>query len=294
VSEDFTIGYGNGSSTITGFYVQDTVEIGGATIQSQQFGVGVSGNAGSGILGIGPQNIELASTKYPNLPMNLKSQNIIDRTAFSLYLNNDTSVGEGTVVFGGVDLDKAYNQQLYTVPMQNNSFVDVYISQMYLGSVSSWNSTQLGTWVMLDCGSTFTYLPDDVTTQVANLFNATYDSSSGMYFTNEFPQGYNIIINISGAYFLISEEEFLIDSSVFYSNAPAKYALTILPSSWVGGRTIFGDNFLRNLYIVVDYDNMQVSIANAVYTDSSSIYNIPAGSGLIPGAKLSSEYNETP
>lgn len=290
VSEEFTIGYGNGSSTIKGYYVQDNVEIGGSTISSQQFGIGTSGNAGSGIFGIGPKNIEMAETKYINVPESLKLQNIISRWAYSVYLNNASSVGDGSLLFGGIDMEKVYNKQLYTVPMQENAFVTINIDDLWVGS-SHYDAAGMGDYVMLDCGSSFSYVPDDTATSIAETFGATFNESLGMYFTDDYPSNHNIILNIRGVYLLISQSEFLIDASIYYRPAPAKYALTILPNSWVGGRTLFGANFMRNLYTVVDFDNMQVSLANAVYSGSSDIYDIPSGDSLVPGAQKATGYD---
>jgi hypothetical protein len=45
----------------------------------------------------------------------------------------------------------------------------------------------------------------------------------------------------------------------------------VLPSTYSQNITLFGDTFLRNAYVVYDLEDLQIGIAQAVYTDKTDI-----------------------
>jgi hypothetical protein len=59
---------------------------------------------------------EASNGVYPSVMDNLKSNGIIDRKAYSLYLN-DLQANTGAIIFGGVDTTK-YTGELVVLPLQ--------------------------------------------------------------------------------------------------------------------------------------------------------------------------------
>jgi hypothetical protein len=151
LDESFQISYGIGS--VNGTYATDTVTIGGASVQNQQFGLAtttqqiltnqntisvsaktnVVGNTtlhasaatsqsdtitANGILGLGYPKLTAAyGTKagaYNPFVFNLVSQNIISDPVFSIYMNTQEKTGwSGEIIFGGVDSSKYTGDIVY-------------------------------------------------------------------------------------------------------------------------------------------------------------------------------------
>lgn len=77
--------------TVNGTYYEDTVTIGSHTIQSMQIGVAESmSGIGYGVLGLGPQDLEFDSTKYPTFTLQLLQQKHIDHYSYGLWLSGRT------------------------------------------------------------------------------------------------------------------------------------------------------------------------------------------------------------
>ncbi|KAF7732548.1 hypothetical protein EC973_003295 [Apophysomyces ossiformis] len=137
MNERFGIEYGIGS--VNGTYAMDTVTVGGARVQQQQFGLATytkdiltmpssSGNdvnssavVGNGILGMGYPQLTGATTNgepaYNPFVFNLVKQNIISEPVFSVYLNKATMDGwAGEITLGGIDSSK-YSGSLHYLPV---------------------------------------------------------------------------------------------------------------------------------------------------------------------------------
>ncbi|CEP13848.1 hypothetical protein [Parasitella parasitica] len=150
MNEVFNITYGIGSAS--GGYGMDRVNIGGAIIEQQQFGLTnnteniltnmqtlsgesytptVSGADNSsiyssdhhidGIFGLGYPLITSASKSYNPFFFNLKEQNKISQNIFSIFLNKSESAdAAGEVIFGGVDSTK-YQGDIVYLPLAKTS-----------------------------------------------------------------------------------------------------------------------------------------------------------------------------
>ena len=100
IDEKFEISYGD-SSAEKGFFVKDTVSLGGIEMEAVQFGVAnfsrhvqIFGEVFTcGIMGIGADALENSAvssnaTAYPNLVSNMVNQGVIKTRAYSLFLNS--------------------------------------------------------------------------------------------------------------------------------------------------------------------------------------------------------------
>lgn len=98
-----------GSGTISGFFSQDTVQVGDLVVKDQIFIEATKESSLSfllakfdGILGLGFQEISVGN--YPPIWYNMAKQGLIENKVFSFWLNRDTDdMNGGEIVFGGVD-----------------------------------------------------------------------------------------------------------------------------------------------------------------------------------------------
>jgi hypothetical protein len=182
VNSDFYIKYADDSYAI-GDYGKDVLDIGGTKVSSVQFGIGYNSTSSQGILGVGYESNEASVSvngkTYSNLPSLLVSQGKISTPAYSLWLN-DLDANTGSILFGGVDSDK-YHGDLATVPIIKESgeyreFI-VGLSSLTADGQKLFDNNPIP--VLLDSGSSLTYIPDTYAQNLFTIFNANYDSQSG-------------------------------------------------------------------------------------------------------------------
>ena len=182
VNSAFQIKYADGSFAI-GDYATDTLHFGGKDITGMQFGIGYNSTSAQGILGIGyPTNeasISTTAKTYNNLPVQLLNQKVINTMAYSLWLN-DLDANTGSILFGGVDRDK-YHGELATVPIikEAGDYREFIIALTSLTAANQTIFENTPIPVLLDSGSSLTYLPTSYADAVFKIFGATYDSQDG-------------------------------------------------------------------------------------------------------------------
>jgi hypothetical protein len=167
-----------------GDYAQDTISLGDNNIDGVTFGIGYRSTSAQGILGIGyPANEASVSTlgkTYANLPQVMVTQGLINTPAYSLWLN-DLNANTGSILFGGVDTAK-YSGNLQTVPIikEEGAYREFIIGLTGL-SVSGQTiiSASDSIPVLLDSGSSLSYLPTSYAQALFTIFNAQYSTSSG-------------------------------------------------------------------------------------------------------------------
>jgi hypothetical protein len=182
-SSDFLIKYADGSYA-QGDYATDTLNIGGKNIGSVPFGIGYSSTSSQGILGLGyaanEATVGTSGRIYHNLPEILAGAGLTSSVAYSLWLN-DLDANTGSVLFGGVDTEK-YQGQLQTLPIiqEAGEYREFFIA---LTSVTAAGQTIISSSnpvaVLLDSGSSLSYLPDDAAQSLFNVLNAQYNEQSG-------------------------------------------------------------------------------------------------------------------
>lgn len=184
VNSDFRIKYADGTFA-TGDYATDTLRLGNTNIDNMQFGIGYNSTSQNGIVGIGYEanEVQLSQTgrSYRNLPAELVNNNIISSPAYSLWLN-DFDANTGSIMFGGVDTDK-YHGQLSTLPIikeqgQYREFI-IALTGLAASGKTIFNDTNNAVGVLLDSGSSLSYLPDNYVQDIYNQVNANYQSDEG-------------------------------------------------------------------------------------------------------------------
>ena len=233
-----------------------------AQVKNLQFGIALSGNASHAVMGIGYRLNEAIvepptyKTPYPNLIDEMLSQGYVASRTYSLYLN-DIDAATGTILFGGVDLEK-YTGTLQTLPINKNSVGQVsafWITLTGIGitpptgnAVAVGPSTSYPLNVLLDSGTTLTLFPAIIVEAIAAEFGAQLDSQgSGLYIlpncNSQFAHG-SLTFNFSGVKISVPYSEFILEiqGSCFLG----------MRASPLNGCGILGDTFLRSAYVVYD------------------------------------------
>jgi hypothetical protein len=301
----FNISYVDGSGA-TGDYVSDTVSVGGATLDRLQFGVGYSSTSAQGILGIGYEINEVQVGRaqkpaYRNLPSRMVADGLIRSASYSLWLN-DLGASRGSILFGGVDSGK-YEGELRTLPIQTQSGVyaeflitltgltlgDQAIASAAADDDDSTPSTALA--VLLDSGSSLTYLPDGMVQSIYSAVGAQFDPDEGAAYVPCSLAGdpRNLTFTFSSPAISVGMDELVLDLVTAggrrptFQNGVAACLFGIAPAG--RGTNVLGDTFLRSAYVVYDMDNNQISLAQTRFNSSeSSVSEITPLS--VPGATM--------
>ncbi|UZP41313.1 hypothetical protein NXS19_009129 [Fusarium pseudograminearum] len=179
VNSEFNISYADGSGA-SGDYVTDAFRMGEVSIKDLQFGIGYITSDNEGVIGIGYTSNEAVVDQpdpefYKNMPARLASDGVIASNAYSLYLD-DLESATGKILFGGVD-EQHFIGDLVTVPIMkiNDEYSEFYVKLQSINSGSEIVGEDLDLGVVLDSGSTLTYLPASVTDSIYQLVGADYE-----------------------------------------------------------------------------------------------------------------------
>ncbi|KAG7409834.1 putative aspartic-type endopeptidase OPSB [Fusarium oxysporum f. sp. rapae] len=233
-----------------GVYANDTFTLGSSTLDSFQFiGVTEFNATSAGILsifGVGIYTLEHAEIKYPNLPYALADAGEINTPAFSLWLNNQT---HGKFLFGGVKKAK-YTGPLVTYPVAVDNENDLRDRDLVV--MTGFETTSDGKTsdlefeprpVLLDSGTIQSRLTLNMTLHLIETMKVSMDEKLGavapcntssketLDFTAQVKSGVDGV-----AYCKV----------VYYEDATD---------------IILGDDFLRCAYVVYDWANMEISLA---------------------------------
>ncbi|RYP41386.1 hypothetical protein DL767_001024 [Monosporascus sp. MG133] len=286
----FQIAYLDGSSA-NGTYFQDHINIGGTEIESLQMGLAEEATINSGLLGIGYSTNVAARDPYPNIIDLLEEQGLIAIRAYSLWLNA-YSADIGTLLFGGVDTEK-FVGELIAVPILPDSRTGIYHSFAVTLSSLVLNYTDGNTDiiiqqpmpVILDSGTTLTYLPRRIAYNIFSALGAVDDTlytglvyidcaylRSGLTFDFQFG-------GRSGPLVRVPVNEVVLDNIGEYVEmglpippgmpfADDVCSFGIHPADQ--GIYLLGDTFLRSAYVVYDLENHVVAMAQAHINSSRS------------------------
>lgn len=292
----FNISYVDGSGA-SGDYVSDTVTIGGATLDRLQFGIGYLSTSTQGILGIGYPSNEVqvgraGKNPYDNLPAALASEGLVSRNAYSLWLN-DLDANRGSILFGGVDTEQ-YSGTLQTLPIQASRGVYaeflITLTSLKLGGQTIADNQALA--VLLDSGSSLTYLPNDMVESIYEQVQAQYDPNAGAAYVpcSLGSSTATLEFGFSSPTISVEMNELVLDlvasggGQPSFQNGEAACLFGIAPAG--EGTNVLGDTFLRSAYVVYDIDNNEISLAQTRFNaTTSNVQEIPSGSSL-PGATV--------
>ncbi|KAI5967386.1 SAP7 [Candida theae] len=304
-SVEFSISYLDGSGA-TGDFGQDSIQFAkDFVLKEANFAVVDNTSTEIGVFGVGYPSLESASQKYSNIPHALKEQDVIAKAAYSLYLDSSSS-SQGSILFGGIDHAK-YTGELKTIDIvpKDGQFLYSQIPLSHIavslnnytnaspsgtgsngaqpgivGAASIYNGTDSfnggvdlnDTTVLLDSGTTYSFLPKNQIESILGLFgNVTFDGSlggykipcwlgnKGNYLRFNFNEEKDIDVELSEFVLEVGKE----------ASGEGSCVSTLLP-----GQAILGDNFLRSAYAVFNLDDNTISLAQAAYNDDHKVVPI--------------------
>jgi hypothetical protein len=247
------------------------------------------------VLGIGYTTNEVqvgvsGDSAYANLPKAMANKGLIQSNAYSLWLN-DLEANTGSILFGGVNTKK-YHGTLQTVPIQKvrGLYAEFIIALTGIALKNSSGTTtysqSIPVGVLLDSGSSLTYLPDDVVNDIYNDLGVTYESESGVGYIecSKGTKDSSINYTFSSATINVGLNELVIDVGNFYfRNGKRACVFGIVPAGH--STSVLGDTFLRSAYVVYDLANNEISLANTNFnSDGNDISEIGTGTDSVPGA----------
>ncbi|TGO90809.1 hypothetical protein BPOR_0050g00140 [Botrytis porri] len=286
LSQALNIAYGIGA--VTGAYATDNFMIGsGPTLKKLQFGVASGSNRMfAGIMGVS-WGLGLG-TGYYNIIDQLALQGLTKTRAFAIDLGN-VDTASGSIIFGGLDTKKYYGSLIknpiipfYQSPDGYPSIqIRYWINMTYFGITfpgqlpTNLTSTGYAKPVIVDSGSTLSYLPPSLVNAMLPYFPGWVSKGGGLY---TIPCSFK---NIAG--------------TVDFGFAGKIIRIQLAQFIWFNGATcygpianaaektdvILGDTFMRGAYVVFDQDNANVHIAQAA-SCGSNIVPITSGTDGVP------------
>ncbi|KAK7947737.1 aspartic peptidase domain-containing protein [Apiospora aurea] len=270
----FGVSFGTGG--YSGTYFSDVLTLGDDywPVTSQQFGVATaSAYVWAGMMGLGYG--EGYNTPYPTLLDRLVDDGYISQRVFSVGLGGEGS-GNSDIIFGGVDYHKFEGWmepvEIWPSPaeqMEQFGQVGYWVNLTSLGhtrpdqqATDQLTPTGFTQMMLLDTGSTFSYMDSDLVAALAQQFDAALDDEQGVYYVScsylhgTGGDGYvHFGFNQGGVVIDVKYEDFIIDLG-------GRCALGVQPADVGAATWVLGDTFIRGAYIVFDQYYDAVWLAN--------------------------------
>ena len=318
VDSQFYMDYYNPNDYDEGDYVKDVVGLGGKTLNDVSFGVAYDGYDPVGVLGIS-FTFEENGRMDPTVLDLMKQQGLIDRKAYSLFLNSlDTKAG--SILFGGVDTSR-YLGNLISLPLQRDYTRNITDLSVTLSSVSITDASGKTTPILppakpgtsttptfdpvpacLDSGTWDLELPLSIADTIVSGMGGTFTVADGYVVPCSYAQQHADSLSFTfgfggegGAQIKVPLHQLMTDDDFRFKDGQEACSLGIDPiDTNLGGIVIFGDSFLRSAYVVYDLENLEIAMAQVVFdtddnAETGKIVNIPSATSAgtrvgIPGA----------
>lgn len=273
-------------------------------------GLGLKTDIPYGLVGVGyalneaiVANSGSASSAYNNLPVLMQKEGLINTNAYSLWLN-DLDANTGSILFGGIDTEK-YQGELTRINIyqdsQSQAFTSFLVAMTSLQASSSSGADTLSSEafpipVVLDSGTTFSYLPTDLAEQVWKEVGAEYytdvavpllpcsmENSQG-HFAFGFGGTGGPVINVTMDELVLpltDGQAVQFPSGPFKGQDACQFGIQNFSSS----PYLLGDTFLRSAYVVYDLVNNEIALAPTDFNATgSNVVAFPSESAQIPSA----------
>ncbi|KAF9995510.1 hypothetical protein BGZ79_010802 [Entomortierella chlamydospora] len=272
------------SSWVSGVLGIDDITVAGITVKGQAFGM-ASVNTGStaatgvdGIMGLGlDANTQVGDIRTPITSM--LSQNQIEHRIVSVWLNKasnqDASLSDGgEFIFGGVD-PSLYTGKITYVPVTSDTDWEISVDQLFVGR-KQLSLSNAASSAIVDTGSSYILFPDYLATAFHRAIpNSQYDSKLGWLI----PCALANSRTVGDLTFVLGGQKFSVPLSdiVILKSEYNGYCLSAI-DSWQeldgqGSQSgiLLGDLFIKNQYVVYDYDKKRIGFATKVNTASAGI-----------------------
>ncbi|XP_075152706.1 lysosomal aspartic protease-like [Haematobia irritans] len=253
--EAFSIQYGSGS--LSGYLVQDTVNVEGLEIENQVFAVATSepgdtfvNSPFDGIMGMGFKAIAVDNVIPPWY--NMIQQSLVDTKVFSFYLARDgTSDDGGALVLGGND-DSHYTGDFTYVPVSVKGYWQFEMASVDVSGYNLCDSCQ----AIADTGTSLIGIPSNVYEAIQEAIGATLNED-----INEYMLDCSSIDSLPEVTFSLGDGTFTLTGSDYVINSDDQCASAFEDAGtnlW-----ILGDVFIGKYYTTFDFENKRVGFALA-------------------------------
>ncbi|KAK3331431.1 aspartic peptidase domain-containing protein [Apodospora peruviana] len=280
-----SVTYGTGYADFS--YMSDYVRLGAATLTQQIFGVAYdSSHSVVGIMGVGPDLMGWTSP-YPYVIDSLAQQGLTNSRAFSMDLRGFAS-DSGSVIYGGIDTKK-YSGSLFKIPVVPASrspdgwtrwwvrLDGIKVNQPDGNVVEVYTSPAGGSGqpVLLDSGYTLSALPTPIFTNLVAAFpSASYVASADLYIVDCQDPGQGGSVD-----FIFGTKTINVQYYDFVWHYPGS-SLCVL-GAFEDSFPVLGDTFLRSAYVVYDWDNRNVHLAQSAEC-GTNLVAIGRGANAVP------------
>lgn len=227
----------------------------------------------------------------------MTDKGLINSNAYSLWLN-DLDANTGSILFGGVNTDK-YHGQLQTLPIikEGSVFAEFVIALTAVSTSSNGHkmSVDIGgrsAPVLLDSGSSLTYLPDKLAQSLFQEVGAQYYNQQQAAYVpcSLMNNDTTIDFTFSSPTISVPMNELVINpgtnpdgSQVTFNDGTLACLFGISPAGQ--STAVLGDTFLRSAYVVYDLANNEISLAQTNFNSTQdNILEIGTGTKSIPDA----------
>ncbi|KAI1361817.1 aspartic peptidase domain-containing protein [Xylaria arbuscula] len=306
INDQFQISYVDGSHS-TGDYIGETFGIGNIKLTNVTMGLGLDTDISYGLVGVGYALNEASVSQtrqiYDNLPVVMRNEGHIKTNAYSLWLN-DLDASKGNILFGGIDTEK-YTGDLVRVNVDEDARAQNFTSfQVRLTSLEAHSSSgddaltsaSFPIPVVLDSGTTFSYLPTDIVTEIWQEVGAEYTvvssdgsavpllpcdfGSSGNYFSFGFGGEGGPVIKV-GMDELVIPVQGKFTSGQYKGLDACQFGI----QNFTSDPYLLGDTFLRSAYVVYDLENNEIAMAPTDFNSTkSNIVAFPSRGAEIPSS----------
>lgn len=292
-------------------------------ITNLEMGIAYNSTLPTGLLGVGYDTNEASASEYPSIIDTMVSQGLINTKAYSLYLD-DLQASTGSIIFGGIDSDK-YHGSLLQIPIVPDTangtkvyaeFSVPLTSFSVTGQAGNTSSLTTGAYnqaVILDSGTTLTYLPYRLAQLIYDQIGAVADNETSNVYVDcglrdKSPKttfNYGFGSGSSAITIAVPVSELVFDLGGLFStqgfSTPTNLPFTSVCAFGImaasGGPNLLGDTFLRSAYVVYDLKNNLVALAQTNFNSTTSnIIEMKASETSIPnvsGAAQSVAVTET-
>ncbi|KAE8442640.1 hypothetical protein EG329_002997 [Mollisiaceae sp. DMI_Dod_QoI] len=291
-SSDFGFADQGQGSGAHGDVATDTFVMAGATLKNQQFDIAYGNSTITGsILGLSygaGESLQGSQPQYNNFPLALAKQGTTNLAAFSLWKDAADS-HNGQILFGGIDTSK-FTGSLTTLQTQirdgypNITAFDVLLNGVALSGNSSFPQGSTGSVPhVLDCGTSYSILPNDWLQPIYDQFNVTYFTANDTAYVDcdLGTQSYTVDYTFQNLTIHVPMKVLVELRSV----NPNRCSFGLVPAGT--RRALLGDNFLSSAYTVFDLTNNQISLAPRNFS-STAAKVIPVAAGGVKATKTSS------
>ncbi|KAI1106423.1 acid protease [Jackrogersella minutella] len=278
-----------GTGYMQGVWYSDTAYVGLDYLPLPNLRVGVSKLSQyiwAGVLGVSYG--KAWNTGYQTLVDSLVAQRYIEVPIFSVGVGYQGGGSPSDIIFGGVDRKKyrGYLEplEIYPYPDQQLKFYGQVSYRVNLTSLAitlpGQNETMLTSTnfvrnVLIDSGSTYTYLDPGLVVVIANALNAFQDEH-GVYRvpceSRDLDGSVNFGFNYFNIVIRVNYADFIVDFDSYC-------ALGVQPTDHLDPTWVLGTSFIRAAYLVFDQQNDAVWIAQYLPCGDDGITDLTVDAG---------------